>query len=131
MPIEFLRANARNDCLELLERGREPFWIFKFRTMTDGAEKQQAELRKQSEQDGPAFKLRHDPRVTPVGKFLRETSLDELPQLWNVLSGHMSLVGPRPERPEFVPGLAQAIPQYPEEAFATIAQKRKRNAHVA
>jgi len=76
--------------------GGNPFWIYKFRTMTTDAEKRKAELRSVSEQDGPAFKLRHDPRVTRVGRFLRETSLDELPQLWNVIKGDMSLVGPRP-----------------------------------
>ena len=76
--------------------GGQPFWIYKFRTMTTDAEARKAALRKLSEQDGPAFKLTNDPRVTPVGKFLRETSLDELPQLWNVLKGDMSLVGPRP-----------------------------------
>jgi lipopolysaccharide/colanic/teichoic acid biosynthesis glycosyltransferase len=76
--------------------GGQPFWIYKFRTMTVDAEQRKASLRAISEQDGPAFKLTHDPRVTRVGKFLRETSLDELPQLWNVIKGDMSLVGPRP-----------------------------------
>jgi lipopolysaccharide/colanic/teichoic acid biosynthesis glycosyltransferase len=76
--------------------GGQPFWIYKFRTMTVDAESRKASLREISEQDGPAFKLSHDPRVTRVGRFLRETSLDELPQLWNVLKGDMSLVGPRP-----------------------------------
>ena len=76
--------------------GGVPFWIYKFRTMMVDAEQRKAELRPLSEQDGPAFKLSDDPRLTKVGKFLRETSLDELPQLWNVLKGDMSLVGPRP-----------------------------------
>jgi lipopolysaccharide/colanic/teichoic acid biosynthesis glycosyltransferase len=75
--------------------GRE-FTMYKFRTMRVGADAEQAGLRVLSEQDGPAFKLTHDPRVTEVGKFLRSTSIDELPQLWNVLRGEMSLVGPRP-----------------------------------
>jgi lipopolysaccharide/colanic/teichoic acid biosynthesis glycosyltransferase len=76
--------------------GGRPFWIYKFRTMTIDAEAKKAALRSISEQDGPAFKLSNDPRVTGIGKFLRETSLDELPQLWNVIKGDMSLVGPRP-----------------------------------
>ena len=73
-----------------------PFDIYKFRTMVVDAERRQTELRHQSEQDGPAFKMANDPRVTRLGRFLRKTSLDELPQLWNVLKGDMSLVGPRP-----------------------------------
>jgi lipopolysaccharide/colanic/teichoic acid biosynthesis glycosyltransferase len=77
-------------------KGGRPFVMLKFRTMCVDAEARQAELRPHSEQDGPAFKLKVDPRVTPLGRFLRKTSLDELPQLWNVLKGDMSLVGPRP-----------------------------------
>lgn len=76
--------------------GGRPFWMYKFRTMCPDAEQQQARLRPFSEQDGPAFKLRNDPRLTPLGRWLRRLSLDELPQLWNVLRGEMSLVGPRP-----------------------------------
>ncbi len=76
--------------------GGKPFTIYKFRTMIPDAEAWQKELRARSEQDGPAFKIKDDPRVTPVGKLLRKTSLDELPQLWNVLLGDMTLVGPRP-----------------------------------
>lgn len=72
------------------------FGILKFRTMTIGAEHQQADLRKQNEQDGPAFKLANDPRVTPIGRYLRRSCVDELPQLFNILIGEMSLVGPRP-----------------------------------
>jgi lipopolysaccharide/colanic/teichoic acid biosynthesis glycosyltransferase len=76
--------------------GGRPFTIYKLRTMCVDAESQKAALRKFSEQDGPAFKLKNDPRVTRVGAFLRKTSIDELPQLFNVLRGDMSLVGPRP-----------------------------------
>jgi lipopolysaccharide/colanic/teichoic acid biosynthesis glycosyltransferase len=76
--------------------GGRPFTIYKFRTMVVDAEEQKAALRKFSEQDGPAFKLTNDPRITRVGRFLRKTSIDELPQLWNVLMGDMTLVGPRP-----------------------------------
>ena len=73
-----------------------PFTLFKFRTMDPDAERRRTELEEQSEQDGPAFKMSRDPRVTPFGHFLRRHSLDELPQLWNVVRGEMSLVGPRP-----------------------------------
>ncbi len=76
--------------------GGERFLMYKFRTMCDGAENRQSMLRRYNEQDGPAFKLAEDPRLTSVGRFLRQTSIDELPQLLNVLKGEMSLVGPRP-----------------------------------
>lgn len=76
--------------------GGRPFRIYKFRTMCVDAEARKAALRVQSEQDGPAFKMKHDPRITPIGRFLRKSCLDELPQLWNVLVGDMTLVGPRP-----------------------------------
>lgn len=72
------------------------FRMYKIRTMQTNAEAQKAGLRSESEQDGPAFKMTHDPRVTRVGRVLRKLSLDELPQLLNVLRGEMSLVGPRP-----------------------------------
>jgi lipopolysaccharide/colanic/teichoic acid biosynthesis glycosyltransferase len=77
-------------------RGGVPFLIYKFRSMVVDAEVRKRELLSHNEQDGPAFKIAADPRVTRLGRFLRSTSLDELPQLWNVLRGDMSLVGPRP-----------------------------------
>lgn len=72
------------------------FLLYKFRTMVQGAEKQQMELEDSNEADGPVFKIKQDPRITKFGKFLRKSSLDELPQLVNVLKGDISLVGPRP-----------------------------------
>jgi exopolysaccharide biosynthesis polyprenyl glycosylphosphotransferase len=72
------------------------FKIWKFRTMVADAEKLRVELEKQNEMGGPTFKIKNDPRITPLGKWLRRTSIDELPQLLNVLKGDMSLVGPRP-----------------------------------
>ena len=72
------------------------FKLFKFRTMVEGADVQQPLLERLNEAAGPVFKIRHDPRITWVGKFLRRFSIDELPQLLNVLKGEMSLVGPRP-----------------------------------
>ena len=74
----------------------------KFRTMRDDAESA----------TGPVWSSANDPRVTPIGGFLRRTRLDEMPQLWNVLIGDMSFVGPRPERPEFVRELTERIPFY-------------------
>lgn len=81
---------------ERLGLNKKRFEMLKFRTMVDGAEHQQAELEHLNEADGPVFKINHDPRITPVGRFLRRTSFDELPQFINVIKGEMSLVGPRP-----------------------------------
>ena len=94
-----IKLSSRGPIFFLQQRaglGGRPFTIYKFRTMVPNAEKLKASLLDQSEQDGPAFKMTHDPRVTRVGRLLRKTSIDELPQLWNVLKGEMSLVGPRP-----------------------------------
>jgi exopolysaccharide biosynthesis polyprenyl glycosylphosphotransferase len=73
-----------------------PFTMLKFRTMASDAEQRQADLMELNEMKGPVFKIENDPRITPLGRFLRRTSIDEFPQLWNVLRGEMSLVGPRP-----------------------------------
>ena len=78
------------------------FPVYKFRTMHVDAEKQLAAFREQNHRNGPLFKLNHDPRVTKIGQFLRDSSLDQLPQLFNVALGHMSLVGPRPALPREV-----------------------------
>jgi len=78
------------------------FNLYKFRSMHVGAEQHREELGHLNEMDGPVFKIANDPRVTPVGRFIRRTSIDELPQLINVLTGRMSLVGPRPPLPEEV-----------------------------
>jgi lipopolysaccharide/colanic/teichoic acid biosynthesis glycosyltransferase len=85
-------------------RGGKPFVIWKLRSMYHNCE----------QFSGVVWAKKGDSRVTPFGAFLRRTHLDELPQLWNVLKGDMSLVGPRPERPEFVPQLEQAVPRYRE-----------------
>ena len=83
-------------------KGGQPFTMLKFRTMVDGAERE----------TGPVWAVTADTRVTPLGKWLRRLRLDEVPQLWNVLVGEMSLVGPRPERPHFVELLVREIPLY-------------------
>ena len=72
------------------------FTLYKFRTMRKDAHERRAEVEKLNEMDGPVFKIKNDPRVTPVGRFLRKLSIDEFPQIFNVFIGHMSLVGPRP-----------------------------------
>jgi exopolysaccharide biosynthesis polyprenyl glycosylphosphotransferase len=82
-------------------RGRR-FTFYKFRSMVPDAEARRAELVHLNEMDGPVFKIKRDPRITPVGRILRKYSLDELPQMWNVLKGDMSLVGPRPPIPSEV-----------------------------
>jgi exopolysaccharide biosynthesis polyprenyl glycosylphosphotransferase len=78
------------------------FKLYKFRSMIANAEERKSDLLHLNERDGPAFKIENDPRITPLGRFLRKTSIDELPQLFNVLTGKMSLVGPRPPLPEEV-----------------------------
>jgi lipopolysaccharide/colanic/teichoic acid biosynthesis glycosyltransferase len=74
----------------------QPFTIFKFRTMVTDAEQRKHELAAMNEMSGPVFKVTNDPRITPIGRLLRKFSIDEFPQLFNVLRGEMSLVGPRP-----------------------------------
>jgi exopolysaccharide biosynthesis polyprenyl glycosylphosphotransferase len=90
-PVFFRQVRVGKD-------GRE-FWFFKFRSMVRDAEEMKTKLMHLNELEGPVFKISEDPRVTRVGRFLRRTSIDELPQLWNVLRGDMSLVGPRPPLP--------------------------------
>ncbi|MDY2881772.1 MAG: sugar transferase, partial [Romboutsia timonensis] len=78
------------------------FKMYKFRSMVHNAEELLEELNNQNELTGPVFKMKEDPRITKVGKFIRKTSIDELPQLFNILKGDMSLVGPRPPIPREV-----------------------------
>jgi exopolysaccharide biosynthesis polyprenyl glycosylphosphotransferase len=94
-----VKLTSRGPVLFVQRRGGlngRPFPMLKFRTMKEGAEKEREALLAANEMDGPVFKIANDPRVTPLGRLLRRTSVDELPQLLNVLAGHMSLVGPRP-----------------------------------
>ena len=83
-------------------RDGKEFKMYKFRSMVVNAEELKEKLASQNEMSGPMFKMKDDPRVTKVGKFIRKTSIDELPQLFNVLKGDMSLVGPRPSLPKEV-----------------------------
>jgi lipopolysaccharide/colanic/teichoic acid biosynthesis glycosyltransferase len=84
-----------------LGKDGKPFWFYKLRTMVSDSEK-----------NGACWSMPGDPRVTPIGRLLRKTHLDELPQLWNVWKGEMCLIGPRPERPEFVAALNLSITHY-------------------
>ena len=86
-------------------RGARPFTFFKLRSMVDGADRHRHTLSHLNETDGPVFKMARDPRVTRIGRLLRISSVDEIPQLWNVLRGEMSLVGPRPP-------IAEEVAQY-------------------
>lgn len=79
-----------------LTKNGKPFEMYKFRSMCPNADKMLEELMDRNEMDGPAFKMKDDPRITKVGRFIRKTSIDELPQLVNVIKGDMSIVGPRP-----------------------------------
>lgn len=88
-------------------RDGKEFRFHKFRSMIPNADKQLDDLLDQNEMEGPVFKIKDDPRITRVGKWIRKTSIDELPQLWNVLKGEMSIVGPRP-------GLPREVEQYGE-----------------
>jgi len=90
-------------------RDGKPFTFYKFRSMCPNAEEKLDELLPYNEMEGPTFKIKEDPRITRVGKFIRKTSIDELPQLWNVLKGDMSIVGPRP-------GLPREVEQYDDYA---------------
>ena len=100
-----IKATSKGPAMFLQKRvglnGRK-FILYKFRTMYEGAHEKLSELTSLNIMKGPVFKMKDDPRVTPVGRFLRKFSLDELPQLFNVLLGHMSLVGPRPPLPKEV-----------------------------
>jgi len=87
---------------ERITRDNQIFRLIKFRTMVQHAESK----------SGPVLSIRNDPRITSVGRFLRKSRLDELPQLWNILRGDMSLVGPRPERPVFVEKFSREMPGY-------------------
>jgi len=100
-------------CQKRSGRHGAPFTMYKFRTMHTNAEMQQVELKALNEMSGPVFKIKNDPRITKVGAFLRFTSLDELPQLFNVWFGQMSLVGPRP------------LPTYETLAMTANAQRRR------
>ena len=83
-------------CQTRLTKNGKPFIMYKLRTMKVDADKEKNKILNKNEQNGPAFKMQCDPRITKVGKFLRSTSIDELPQFFNVLKGDMSVVGPRP-----------------------------------
>jgi lipopolysaccharide/colanic/teichoic acid biosynthesis glycosyltransferase len=98
------RAGRLNDALADPRSSFHTFWMYKFRTMRTDAEAK----------SGPVMAGEGDPRITRVGRFLRKSRLDELPQFYNVLRGEMSLVGPRPERPELLANMAAAIPFFEE-----------------
>lgn len=99
-PTPFRKSRRTQDRRQFTGYGRH-FTLYKFRTMVIDAEK-----------NGAQFAQKNDPRVTTLGRFMRKSRLDELPQLWNVLVGDMSLVGPRPERPEFFADLSREVPHY-------------------
>ena len=97
-------------------RNGKLFNFYKFRSMFIDAETKLSELKEKNEMSGPVFKIKNDPRITRVGKFIRKTSIDELPQLFNVLKGDMSVVGPRPPLP-------REVEQYSEKQFRRLSVK--------
>lgn len=114
-----IRLDSKGQALFVQKRiGKDgvPFGVYKFRSMHVDAEARQADLLAHSDRKGVCFKSRNDPRVTRIGKILRRTSLDELPQILNVLKGEMSIVGPRP-------ALAREVENYPERAMGRLAAK--------
>lgn len=111
-----IRLTSKGSVIFKQQRGGKygkPFVMYKFRTMQSDAETRRKDLEQFNQMSGPVFKIENDPRITPVGKWLRKTSIDELPQLINVLMGEMSLVGPRP------------LPLYEVEKFQHTAQRRR------
>jgi exopolysaccharide biosynthesis polyprenyl glycosylphosphotransferase len=99
LAVLIVKITSRGPSFFVQERvglNKRRFRLYKFRTMVADAAERQQEIEHLNEACGPVFKIRNDPRLTPMGKFLRKTSIDELPQLFNVLKGDMSLVGPRP-----------------------------------
>lgn len=89
-------------CQQRVGKNDKTFKFYKFRSMIPNADKMLESLLEKNEMEGPAFKMKDDPRITKFGRFIRKTSIDELPQLWNVLKGDMSMVGPRPPLPREV-----------------------------
>jgi exopolysaccharide biosynthesis polyprenyl glycosylphosphotransferase len=111
-----IRLTSRGSAIFRQQRAGKhgkPFTMYKFRSMSDDAEQRHADLLPFNQMSGPVFKVENDPRVTPFGRWLRRTSFDETPQLFNVLMGDMSLVGPRP------------LPLYEVERFENTAQRRR------
>ena len=101
---------------ERVGKGGRKFKFYKIRSMIPEAENMLDSLLEENEMDGPAFKIKDDPRITPFGRFLRKTSIDELPQFWNVLKGDMSIVGPRPPLPREV----EQYSEYQNQRLAVI-----------
>lgn len=100
-----IKLESRGNIIFVQERvglNGKPFKMYKFRSMVSNAEDLKKDLMDHNDMEGPMFKMKHDPRITKIGKFIRKTSIDELPQLLNVLKGDMSLVGPRPSLPNEV-----------------------------
>ena len=104
-PLILIKLESKGEVIFKQKRvglNGKKFYMYKFRSMVINAEELKKQLESQNEMSGPMFKIKDDPRITKVGKFIRKTSIDELPQLINVIKGDMSLVGPRPSLPKEV-----------------------------